>query len=371
MYGCTVISKARNALPSAPSIIRELVSELGAMLNANLEMSTIIRHPQLLIQALEEFDTLIEMYDIKVAIARQIKLMIVLALKHQSEGKSGSKFDGHMLHGVIYGPPGVGKSTAAKSIAKIFHAIGVMECMTKSVSIPVTEPRRTRSLPPRIVRPVNRLHDTIVHEAGQILTNINSFNRTAKSIEVQCGKSLPEEAGRLRTLIKTGTEIGLRCANIIELCHVDSEGEEEAVDVPPGAATLAVLPPTLPPTLPNGSDRMGRDPPVPARDPVPIVICGRSEFVGEFAGHTTIKTHNFLMEHRGKVVVIEEAYLLYTGDRDLFGMEALTEINRFMDEHAKEIIIYFTGYKELMEATIFKAQPGLRRRCEQVFNIKG
>jgi hypothetical protein len=62
---------------------------------------------------------------------------------------------------------------------------------------------------------------------------------------------------------------------------------------------------------------------------------------------------------------------LYSGDRDTFGFEALTEINRYMDEHPDECILYLNGYKELMEETIFTVQPGLKRRCQEVYDLQG
>jgi hypothetical protein len=102
-----------------------------------------------------------------------------------------------------------------------------------------------------------------------------------------------------------------------------------------------------------------------------IVICGREDFVAEYAGQTSIKTLNFIKKNLGKCIIIEEAYLLYNGESDHYGMEAITVLNRCMDEYADSLIIIFTGYEELLLNTIFKAQPGLRRRCQWIFNLQG
>jgi hypothetical protein len=102
-----------------------------------------------------------------------------------------------------------------------------------------------------------------------------------------------------------------------------------------------------------------------------IIICGREDFVAEYAGQTSIKTLNFIKKNLGKCIIIEEAYLLYNGDSDHYGMEAITVLNRCMDEYADSLIIIFTGYEELLLNTIFKAQPGLRRRCQWIFNLQG
>ena len=102
-----------------------------------------------------------------------------------------------------------------------------------------------------------------------------------------------------------------------------------------------------------------------------IIIAGRENFVAEYTGQTAIKAYNFLTSCLGKCLIIEEAYLLYHGESDSYGMEALTIINRFMDEHASNIIIIFTGYEDKLKDTIFKVQPGLKRRCQWFFNLKG
>lgn len=102
-----------------------------------------------------------------------------------------------------------------------------------------------------------------------------------------------------------------------------------------------------------------------------IIKCGREDFVAEYAGQTAIKTHTFLTQNLGKCIIIEEAYLLYTGESDHYGMEAITVLNRFMEEHSESLIVIFTGYEENLQNTIFKAQPGLKRRCQWIFHLQG
>jgi hypothetical protein len=102
-----------------------------------------------------------------------------------------------------------------------------------------------------------------------------------------------------------------------------------------------------------------------------IIICGREDFVAEYAGQTSIKTSNFLKKCLGKCVIIEEAYLLYLGESDTYGLEAITVLNRFMDEYKDELIVIFTGYENKLKESIFKAQPGLERRCQWFFHLQG
>jgi energy-coupling factor transporter ATP-binding protein EcfA2 len=102
-----------------------------------------------------------------------------------------------------------------------------------------------------------------------------------------------------------------------------------------------------------------------------VIIAGREDFVAEYTGQTSIKATNFLNSCLGKCIIIEEAYVLYTGDNDTYGMEALTVLNKFMSDHPREIIVIFTGYEDKLKESIFKAQPGLNRRCQCFFNLKG
>lgn len=101
-----------------------------------------------------------------------------------------------------------------------------------------------------------------------------------------------------------------------------------------------------------------------------IVVCGREDFIAEYAGQTSVKTFNFLNKCLGKCIIIEEAYTLYMGENDGYGLEAITILNRFMDEHSDELIVIFTGYENRLRESIFKAQPGLERRCQWFFHLQ-
>lgn len=102
----------------------------------------------------------------------------------------------------------------------------------------------------------------------------------------------------------------------------------------------------------------------------PIKVVSRPDFVGQYVGHTCEKTLRLLTStlDSGKVLFIDEAYSILTSDGDSFGHEALNELNRFMSEYP-QLIVIFTGYKDKMEDTIFKHQPGFKRRCTWTFEI--
>jgi hypothetical protein len=102
----------------------------------------------------------------------------------------------------------------------------------------------------------------------------------------------------------------------------------------------------------------------------PIKIVSRPDFVGQYVGHTCDKTQKLLTTtlEEGKVLFIDEAYSLVLDEKDSFGHECLNEINRFMSENP-QLVMIFAGYKDKMEASIFKSQPGLARRISWNFEI--
>lgn len=99
-----------------------------------------------------------------------------------------------------------------------------------------------------------------------------------------------------------------------------------------------------------------------------VKVVSRDDFVGQYMGWTTPKTISLLNSCRGKVLFIDEAYSLYNGHYDQYGMEAATALNKFMSEHPDETIVIFAGYKKDLEEGLFKVQEGLPRRC--MFHIE-
>lgn len=78
-----------------------------------------------------------------------------------------------------------------------------------------------------------------------------------------------------------------------------------------------------------------------------------------------------LKDNLGKVLFIDEAYSLLNDSRDPYGLDALNTLNLFMSENPNGIVVIFAGYKDLLENGIFKAQPGLPRRCMWHFECDG
>lgn len=101
-----------------------------------------------------------------------------------------------------------------------------------------------------------------------------------------------------------------------------------------------------------------------------ITVVSREDLVSKYLGGTDKKTKELLERNRGKVVFIDEAYSLIQNDAHEYGKEAVDVINRYMSEYPDRSIIIFAGYEKKMKRSIFSYQPGLESRCMWKFSCK-
>ncbi len=101
-----------------------------------------------------------------------------------------------------------------------------------------------------------------------------------------------------------------------------------------------------------------------------FIATDRQGLVSDHIGGTAIKTLAILEQALGGVLFVDEAYTIFNGsDRD-FGFECLTTINNFITEHPGEIMVIFSGYKDLIEKNLISHQPGLESRFLPQIEIK-
>jgi Cdc6-like AAA superfamily ATPase len=92
-----------------------------------------------------------------------------------------------------------------------------------------------------------------------------------------------------------------------------------------------------------------------------LVEVTRAKVIGEYVGHTAIKTRKLLESARGGVLFIDEAYALAAGGKDDFGKEAIVEILKAMEDDRGDTVIILAGYEKEMEA-LFRMNPGFKSR---------
>lgn len=231
-----------------------------------------------LIEALLELHNLVELDSVKQMIAVQVRAFFfsIIAGRRISQN----------FHTILCGPSGVGKSTVARCLAKIFKAMGLTKMKSNSSKISI---------------------DSVKKQLCELYEYHNQ------------GKPIPNN------IVKTFWR------NIKD--YIDENPVETSDDS--------------------------------------IITCGRDSLIAPYSGQTSLKAIEFFKANIGKCIIIEEAYLLYTGENDGYGMEALTELNMFMETYMSEVIIMMTGYRDLIETTLFKAQPGLKRRFQWIFELEG
>lgn len=294
-------------------IIDELISTINKLYETNNPLVTVIKNPKLLLEGLNDLKNMIEMDKIKISIVEQIKLLIT------NKARNNGVHENHMLHTVITGEAGVGKSTIARILAKIWISLDMVKQPSKKVEKDYTE----------------LLEKTLI-EYDYKLTKINKGliqqEELIKNIKSEL-TNIKHHRGSFDKMYKYIREAKFSNEKMIDIGLVNVQKDVE----------------------PNE---------------LKFTIASRDTLVGAYLGTTAIKTKAVLEKAAGGILLIDEAYSLYNSDRDSYGEECLSTINEFMSLRSDELIIIFAGYKDLLLNTIFKVQQGLHRRCMWFFEIE-
>lgn len=268
-----------------------------------------------LIEGLTDLRNMIEMVDIKESIVKQLKYTLIL----MRDNHDGNK---HMLHTVIYGNPGTGKTTVCRILSKIWASLGIIKQIKKQ-----------EEKPPLLI-PGEGLHrEKSSLETRYKLSQIKSLMLKHQETATNLNRLIYRTPG-VKDIEELSNKLSSEIDTIIEEIYNEKEEEEEF-------------------------------------EPK-IVFASRDTLIGQYAGKTALKTRAVLESARGGVLFIDEAYSLCftsSGFKDKFGEECLAVINEFMSHFPNEIIIIFAGYKDKIVDNLFETQPGLKRRVWS-FEIK-
>lgn len=87
----------------------------------------------------------------------------------------------------------------------------------------------------------------------------------------------------------------------------------------------------------------------------------RADLVGEYIGHTALKTRELVKKAMDGILFIDEAYSLARGGEKDFGKEAIDALVKAMEDHKNRFVLILAGYSREMDHFL-KMNPGLPSR---------
>lgn len=252
--------------------------------------------------AIDELDKIIGMQSIKQSIADQIKTVIV--------SKQQGFFRQNMLHCMICGPPGVGKTKVAKILSQLWFSLGFVRGYDQK-TLPNYEDsyKKTKEI-------LLRANETIRQNSSQFKRLRDKFCKR----QYYNYHEFQDIVSEYNALV--GTNLQSYLTNLLQVTQAENIKQKK-------------------------------------KSTEYFKIVSREDLISKYLGGTANKTREVLESCIGGVLFIDEAYSICTNDRDSYGRECLTTINQFMTEHNDEIIIIMAGYNP---DSLFEQQPGLRRR---------
>ena len=316
---------SNDTIYSNKSELEKLIDILKKGIKKNEPGIKYIKYPSLLVNALEELNHLIGMDRLKDSVAVQTVQLI-------ERMKAGEKTTA-MLNCMLCGPPGVGKTKAGTILAKIWFALGFLNAGNKTNT---TTTQKKFEIPPTF--PGGNGNVGGMDMSALVLLLVAWLATYA----IQVMSFVYNQIGWFWLAFILGFIVLI----IIFVYYGNSSSKTEWIKnyiYEEKAVTEE--------ELKNVEDKDI------------ITIVSRDSFVAHFLGQTASKTKALLEANIGKVVFIDEAYSLINDPRDAYGYECLNTLNLFLSENPDKIVVIFAGYKDMIENSIFTAQPGLKRRC--------
>ena len=99
-----------------------------------------------------------------------------------------------------------------------------------------------------------------------------------------------------------------------------------------------------------------------------LIEVTRADLVGQYVGHTAPLTQKAIQSALGGVLFIDEAYSLYRGRDDSFGLEAIDALVKGMEDNRESLVVILAGYSREMEEFL-TANSGLRSRFPHIIEF--
>lgn len=99
-----------------------------------------------------------------------------------------------------------------------------------------------------------------------------------------------------------------------------------------------------------------------------LVEVTRADLVGRYVGHTAPLTNQVLQSAIGGVLFIDEAYSLYRGQDDSFGLECIDTLVKGIEDNRDNLIVILAGYSDEMEVFL-TSNSGLKSRFPNVIEF--
>lgn len=101
-----------------------------------------------------------------------------------------------------------------------------------------------------------------------------------------------------------------------------------------------------------------------------LIEVTRADLVGKYVGHTAPLTTQVMNSALGGVLFIDEAYSLYRGKDDSFGLEAIDTLVKGMEDHRDELVVILAGLHQ-RDAGLFKRQQRAAKPFSEHCGISG
>ena len=99
-----------------------------------------------------------------------------------------------------------------------------------------------------------------------------------------------------------------------------------------------------------------------------LVEVTRADLVAQYVGQTAPLTMSVIKSALGGVLFIDEAYSLYRGKDDSFGLECIDTIVKAMEDHRDNLIVILAGYEREM-AGFLESNSGLKSRFPNLIHF--